>query len=457
MLPNIQQALFGQTALLYQITLIAETSLFLIIFYFCIKQILKQLNFDKSMLLAYTAALIFCVLPFKDEMYAWPTMASGNNFAMIMYILMLYFFLYRDENNHYLIYSLICYAFAAFTYEVGLCLPIFIALYCIITKQKWLKEFICYCCVCGIYAIFRIHQNITTGDVLGHITNYDAASNVAIRGIDYYINGGITYLTYSPAGLLNLGTLSILLLVLLDIVIVFFVYRSFDNIPTESINDSKELIKSMAVAVSLFIVLAMPFMIRDGLTAFIGETRHAYLIETAVALIILGFVIYLPLFEKIDHLKKNVFVIFLFLLLVVNQGFYANWVSCGDFQEDVNNLIQLDSEIISQSDLIYFNSSSFKDEIHDTFVQDKKNGIGIYNSQGLRHWSLSKMLQNASFSSNVVLYSSYNGVPFTGYKLLYLTDKELCYLKIVDNVTTTIDRKRVYEINSSLLHNFKSR
>lgn len=457
MLPNILQALFGQTALLYQISLIAETSLFLIIFYFCVKKILTQLNFEKSMLLSYITALIFCVLPFKDEMYVWPTMASGNNFAVIMYLLMLYFFLYQNEKNHFFIYSLICYAFAAFTYEVGLCLPIFIAIYCLIIQQKWLKEFISYCCITGIYAVFRVHNTISASGALGHITNYDPAVTVATRGIDYYINGGITYLTYSPTGLLNLSILSIIVLVILDVAIAYLLYRSFDSIPTESIGDSKKLIKSIAVALTLLFILAMPFIIRDGLTAFIGETRHAYLIETAVAVIIIVFLIYLPLNVKTLNLKKILIISVAFMLLIVNQGFYANWIPSGDFQEDINNLIQQNSKIISQCDVVYFNSSSFKNEIHDTFVQDRKAGIGVYNSQPLTYWSLSKMLHNASFNGDAVIYASYNGVPFTNYKLLELTENELCYLNTATNETITVDQNKVYEINSSLLHDFKDK
>ena len=346
---KFQMEIFHDFALGYHICGLISTSILLILVYKIAKKLFVDFNYTAE-LYPFLAALIYCVLFNKDEIYPWALFALG--FPFIIYMFSFYTYV-NKEKDHYLGYSLIAYTLGLFTYEIGIALPIIFLSYDLLLKKDYKKSFLF-----AIPLLFNLLVRKTVWFGYGH-SDYgrdfgDWGFQSLMHNVFDFMSASIfmifRQILYALQGLQTLG-ISITIIIILNLIILYILYKllDFNNVP-----------RSGNIYFGLLLVIittafAFPFILRGGLLSGSLPTRSFVFIDIGIAFLLTFIVGYLSK----PHLKKILVLIFIGTCIFLCQGLCMNWVISGDIQEDIYHFIGEHSNEIKSYDYVYFNTPSF--------------------------------------------------------------------------------------------------
>lgn len=467
---KFQAEIFQDYALVYHIFGFISTSILLILIYKIAKKLFIDFNYTAE-LYPFLAALIYCVLFNKDEIYPWALFALG--FPFIIYMVSFYTYI-NKEKDHYLGYSLIAYTIGLFTYEIGIALPAIFLSYDILLKKDYKKSFLF-----AIPLLFNLIVRKTVWFGYGH---NEYGRDFGDWGFQSLMHNGFDFVSastfmifrqilYALQGLQTLGSL-IIIIIILNIIILYILYNilDFNNAP-RSINIYLGLLFLIITA-----AFAFPFILRGGLLSGSLPTRSFVFIDIGIAFLLTFIVGYLSK----PHLKKILVLIFIGTCIFLCQGLCMNWVISGDIQEDVYHFIGEHSNEIKSYDYVYFNTPSFvfnKPNAIDESVfhpvakiyfqyirndpqaleqriqaQKQKSSGSItnneydryFNAKGLDNYVLGSMLSEKveKFNAENLIYGKANNVP------LEVTNEYIIFQSpYPGGQNVRVEKSRVYEIN----------
>ena len=469
-----QTEIFHDYALIYHILGFITTSIILILIYKIAKKLFSDFNYS-SEIYPFLAALIYCVLFNKDEMYPWAIFALG--FYSIIYMISFYTYI-NKEKEYYLGYSLIAYTLGLFTYESGIALPVIFFSYDILLKKDYKKSFLF-----AIPLLFMLLVRKTGWFGYGYTVSIRGFGEWGFQSIVHnvfdFVSASIFMIFrqtfYALQGLQTLGNL-IIIITILNLGILYILYKliDFDKVPRTG------NIYFGLLLVIITAAFAFPFILRGGLLSGSLPTRSFEFIDIGIAFLLTFIVGYLSK----PHLKKILVLIFIGTCIFLCQGLFMNWVVSGDIQEDVYHFIGEHSNEIKSYDYIYFNNPSFVlnkpnaiDEsvfypiakIYFQYVrndpqaleqriqaQKQKSSGSItdneydryFNAKGLDNYVLASMLslkvekfKNANYS-NYLIYGKANNVP------LEVTNEYIIFQNpYPGGQNVTVEKSLVYEIN----------
>jgi hypothetical protein len=467
---KVQALIFQDFALIYHILGFITTSIILILIYKIAKKLFSDFNYSAE-IYPFLAALIYCILFNKDEMYPWALVALG--FYSIMYMVSFYTYI-NKKKDHYLGYSLITYTLGLFTYESGIALPVIFLSYDILLKKDYKKSFLF-----AIPLVFNLMVRKTSwfgyGTTVSSKSFGDWGFQNILHNVFDFISASIfmifRQIFYALQGLQTLGSL-IIIITILNLIILYILYKliDFNNIPRYG------NIYFGFLLVIITAAFAFPFILRGGLLSGSLPTRSFEFIDIGIAFILTFIVAYISK----PHLMKILVLIFIGTSIFLCQGLYMNWVVAGDIQEDVYHFIGEHSNEIKSYDYIYFNTTSYVlnrpnaiDEsvfypvakIYFQYIRNdpqaleqritaqkqKFSGSTIdneydryFNAKGLDNYALISMLsiKTDTFNSNNLIYGKNNNVP------LEVTNEYMIFQSpYPGGQNTTIKKSQVYEIN----------
>lgn len=471
---KFQAQIFQDYALIYHILGFITTSIILILIYKIAKKLFSDFNYSAEMY-PFLAALIYCVLFNKDEMYPWALVALG--FYSIMYMVSFYTYI-NKEKDHYLGYSLIAYTLGLFTYESGIALPVIFFSYDILLKKDYKKSFLF-----AIPLVFNLLVRKTAwfgyGTTVSDRSFGDWGFQSLLHNVFDFVSASIfmifRQILYALQGLQTLGSL-IIIITILNLIMLFILYKliDFNDVPRTG------NIYFGLLLVIITAAFAFPFILRGGLLSGSLPTRSFEFIDIGIAFLLTFIVGYLSK----PHLKKILVLIFIGTCIFLCQGLFMNWVVSGDIQEDVYHFIGEHSNEINSYDYVYFNNPSFVlnkpnaiDEsafypvakIYFQYIRNdpqalehritaqkqKSSGSTIdneydryFNAKGLDNYALADMLslkvdkfKNGNYS-NYLIYGKANNVP------LEVTDEYIIFQSpYPGGQNITVEKSQVYEIN----------
>ncbi|MFC1862352.1 tetratricopeptide repeat protein [Thermodesulfobacteriota bacterium] len=297
--------------------------------------------------------LLFSLHPINTETVSW--VAARNNLLVTLFgILSLHYYIksYRDRNYFHYIISIVFFVLAIFSKEFGLMLlPIFFLYQRTLNTQKQdivieLREYIPYIIIGVCY--FALRQNAT-----GSIITPEGFSDNLIRILNFpyvfFLNLKLIFLPYNlhsyiikyPESVINIGTLSGILLFIL-IICLLLIYR-------------KNSVVLFSVLAFFFAILPVGGIIpisAPSLTAM----RWLYF-PSIFILIILAH----PL-EKLIQFKKRI-SLFLFACIVLYLGVNSY---------TLNKLLWHSSDNFFEQEVLHFNNNFYADGLAQIYYNEKK-------------------------------------------------------------------------------------
>lgn len=453
---------FSEHVLLFHLVTFISTSIFLIVIYYIFKKIFLDSNYTSNFY-PFAGAIIFCVLFNKDQIYPWAILCHG--FGYIAPVLAIYFYLFKEKKN-YLLISLTFYFLSLMAYEVGVLVPFFLFGYDYLRGKDWKKSF--YFAIPLIpYLLIRMTNWFGYGSTIidRGMGSFGLGTlfKIIITPIYASIVFGINTL-YSCIGYIQMNLGLVITLLFIDLILLLLVFKYLKNLHVGNRFDTKILCSAF-----LFILTFMaPYVIRGGMSL---ATREYYLFDIGIALLI---VCALMLIKRENFVK----LLLLFIIItgiIINQGLFYNWVVSGNIQNDIDIYIEGNADELSKYDYIYFNTTSFKEQMPNEFADDaifgdlalyqkfedtynKLFGISYhipgyleqydygynqyFNAPCLDKWALQAMLNGNRNSEFTLIYGNYLGIVPVN-----VTKDTIIYKNLDDNILYSVDRVKVFEIN----------
>ncbi|MFA4955742.1 MAG: hypothetical protein WC556_02060 [Candidatus Methanoperedens sp.] len=453
---------FGGFALGYQILNIITSTIILLLIFSIAKHLSRKNNSNVNKeSYAFITALIFVLLFNKDEMYAW-SLHFSNNIAYILYLGSLYYFITSEKKTFKLIISVFLFSIAIFTYETGIFLPILYFIYDWINKQD-LKKSLYFGLPLGLFGIARLTNWLGYGSWpnSNDMTSQNEFLTTYLRMILHSIGETINNVIFSSYGLSSLNPMILLGLVVMDILIIVFIFRyilielKWDNFD----GNYKNMMNLVLISIAGLILSYIPMAIRGYLA-----TRHVLFIDIFISLLLAIFIGFIA--------KKRMFVFLMYIIIIfcviVNQGLYINWITSGAIQESVNHSIFDNSNKLNQYNYIYINATdlsktkpnsviyalSNKDEMMRSQEKDRIYSPYIH-SPGLEPGAVISMIEaaNINLSKTTLIYGNYEG------NNIFISSENttLTYQNGSSGKYETINRSEYFEFNASnLLTYYKS-
>jgi hypothetical protein len=254
----------------------------------------------------------------------------------------------------------------------------------------------------------------------------------------------------------------ILFIVIISLILIIIIYRYIEVLySVEKFN-----LKIPFVSLILSITFCIPYVVRGGLQ---GVTREFYLIDIGVSLCIISCLMLI----KDDKKIKFIVILLVTIGFVVNQGLFYNYVICGDLLEEIDTHIQKNSDLLQDYDYIYFNTSSFMENMPNTIsntsilhlfsigllnkiigtdhslqktdlIDPGKGYSFYYNANALDKWALLAMIREQKPGDVIVIYDS-----FYGFVPINITDNEIIYREVGNDTVYSVNKDEVLEINYS--------
>ncbi len=350
--------------LVFHLLAFITTTISLILIYFIFRRIFRDFGYADE-LYPFLAAMFFCVLFNKDQIYAWPIMSLG--FGLIATILTIYLYL-NNEKKYYLGLSYFIYFLSLLTYELGITVPALLFLYDYLLKKDW-KKSLYFAVPLFLYLAIRVTSWFGVGGI-GEGVNRGFGTyglDTIVTSLQYPI---ITFdvffrsFIYSAAGYAQMEITLIGLLCIINIALLVIIYK---YLGTLSISNNRNF-KLIYVAIGTIFVFWVPFIIAGYQYL---PTRAFYLCDIGIALLLVCVLIF---FQRHINIILPVILI-IGLGIFVNQGLFYNWVVSGDNLEKIDNYIKGNSEELVKYDYIYFNTKSFTNSLP---VQIKWADLSVY-------------------------------------------------------------------------------
>jgi len=475
---KFQEHVFQDTAIFYHIFGFITTSIILILIYYIAKKIFLDFGYPAE-IYPFLAALIYCVMFNKDEMYPWALVALG--FYSIVYLVSFYAYI-NKEKDHYLTYSLIAYTLGIFTYESGIAIPVVFFAYDILLKEDYKKSF--------LFAIpLLINLIVRKTAWFGYgITGYERGfGEWGVQSIFHnvfdFVSASlfiiIRQILYALHGLQALGYM-LIIIAIVNLAILFVLYKQID---LKNISRCRN-----GSLVILFVIITLgfsfPFILRGGLLSGSLPTRSFEFIDIGIAFLL----VFLVANISKPRLMKVLVLVFIGICIFLCQGLYMNWVISGDIQNDVYHYIEDHAGEIQSFDYVYFNTTSYVvnrpnaiDESifypvakiyylyirHDTQALEQRiqmqtqrtNDLKTineydryYNAKGLDNYALASMLAvktekfNDDDYSDYLIYGKSSNVP------VEVTRDYIIIQSIPGAENITINRSRIYEIDYDMVY-----
>lgn len=469
---EVQGYIFQENYLLYHLTSLIMTTTFLFILFYVMKRIANDFNILNEGF-PFLVTLIFCILFNKDEIYAWPTTSLANNFAYLVFLCSLFFFL-NQKKRIYLIYSLCFFTIGLFTYEVGIALPAFFILYSIISGRNW-KQALTFFIPIFFYIFMRVTHifGFGTDGVNRGIGTYNAGIIINILLFPFaYLAKTTLMILHSIIGWMQMNTVQFLIIICINLLLITLLIWIFNK--KENFFIPNEKIKTLLV-VSLLIIFtfAAPHIIRGS---FALADRHNCLIDIGISMAI-GTLFFYKF--KCGSLKKPILATFIASCLIFNQGLFYNWVICGDIQDDIYRSLYENKDELKKYDYFIFNSSSFTNHIPNTIdgrnhpivseletripstllkrwiMQnfESSDDIGYYqyyNARALETWSLRAMIDYLVPKENkTIFYTNFSEMPY------YIDSKNKSFISYVNResgMKYLVKKDDVFEINHTFVY-----
>lgn len=468
---KFQAQIFQDYTLIYHIFGFVTTSIILVLIYKIAQKLFSDFQYNAE-IYPFLAAVIYCVLFNKDELYPFALVALG--FYSIMYLLSFYTYIYKERKN-YLIYSLITYTLGLFTYENGIALPVIFLGYDILLKKDYKKSFLF-----AIPLVFNLVVRKTSWFGYGSTVYSNGFGQWGfqslLQSVFDFLSASVfiifRQILYAFQGLQTMGVL-IICIAIINLVILIILYKFIDfSRLTKVENTSLGFLLLIIIA-----AFAFPYILRGGLLSGSLPTRSFEFIDIGVALLLTFIIIYLPK----PRLTKILILVFIGICIFVCQGLFMNWVVSGDIQEEVYRFIGEHSDEIKSYDYLYFNTPSFvinkpnainesvfypvaklyfqyirkdphtlENRISAQTQQLKYNNEydRYYNAKGLDNYALASMLSTKIDKFDDRNYSHYLIYGKTLNVPVEITQNFIVFQQQFPNgQNITIEKSRIYEIN----------
>jgi len=448
----------ADNVLLFHLMAFITTTIAVVIIYFIFKRIFRDFGFESGFY-PFIGAMIFCTLFNKDEIYAWPTLSFG--FAYLAYILTIHLYL-NKENKNYLGLSIFVYFLGLLTYEVGIAIPLFLLVYDYLIGKDWKKSF-SFAIPLIMYLVIRFTNWFGYGwtGIDRGFGSYGLGMIITLlKSLIVTCYVFVNNLINSVYGFAQMENALIVFLCIINVVLLVILFKYLKTFQVgQEIN-----LKLIYVATTMIVVFFAPYFLRGGLD---GATREFYLIDVGIALLLVCVLMWLKRFFNIKMLA----ILIIALGIFVNQGLYYNWVVSGDILEKIDNSITKNAEIMSKFDYIYFNTTSFTENMpngydsgtlpfYSTFqgirkkvfessfsVSNTQYDYGYnqyYNAKALDRWALVDMIYEHKKTNYTLIYGNYLGiVPID------VTPDIITYKNLDDETISMVNRDKVFEINYS--------
>ena len=432
-----------RNAFAYQVLNLTTTTLILFLI-FLISDIMLKKVFKDSRTCAFLVAGLFCISFNTDQLYNW-SIIFANNFAFILYLSSMYFYINPNRKPSTIFLSLFTYFVAVFTYELGIFLPLIYFVYDYVFDDDW-KRSILFIIPSGLYGIIRATQGFGMGwafinrdywsssEFFPRISQnflHNFVQEGAVAGLNFY---------YGITGLFSLNQIMSIALVLSDIACIFLLMR-YCILPWLSQEGEAADFRS---AMKLFLLGAGVFFICHTIISISGDAapRHMIFIDF---FILLGIVALAGTVLTKKSAAVPVFCIIL-LCVLINQGLSVNWIIAGDICNSVDRSISEDAGIISGYHYVFVNGTDLRDAIPNAALKYNFRNYqynNYLNSPCLPDWSVLAMLSGAGVNTSAVrlIYGNYPGAGPAG-------------APVQSEKTSTLDgmdRKGVFEFNSTNL------
>jgi len=350
--------------LVFHLLAFITTTISLILIYFIFRRIFRDFGYADE-LYPFLAAMFFCVLFNKDQIYAWPIMSLG--FGLIATILTIYLYL-NNEKKYYLGLSYFIYFLSLLTYELGITVPALLFLYDYLLKKDW-KKSLYFAVPLFLYLAIRVTSWFGVGGLGDEVDRAFGTYgwDTIITALQYPL---VTFdvllraVIYSAAGYAQMEITLIGLLCIINIALLVIIYK---YLGTLSISNNRNF-KLIYVAIGTVLVFWAPYIVAGYQYL---PTRAFYLCDIGIALLL---VCGLLIIQR--HINVRLAVIFIICLgLFVNQGLYYNWVVSGDIQEKIDNYLKGNADELIKYDYVYFNTRSFTNSMPQ---QIKWADISVY-------------------------------------------------------------------------------
>ena len=393
------------------------SSILLLIVFITAKSLLMKIGvFSESY--AFMAAILFCILFNKGELYAFGSVIP-DNIAFALYLASLYFYIHSEKKPNYFFLSLFCFTVAVFTYEAGIFLPFFYCVYSLCFEKSIRKSLpffiplVLYCIVRltnwgGHGLVMNPGNAITLANfiptVTAHIVYLKFNLAIFLNTFPEYFMDGIT-------GLNSLPSLPVIAFIIIDIIVAVFIVwiltdHSRQDQETPDFDGTPLFLIGMAGILLSFLLISLN-----------GYIAGRYLVFIDFFVCLPGVVILIKCAGK-RTIGYGIFFVIVFCLLI-NQGLYFNWVVSGNIQQSFHEAVQKNSENIGQYEFVYVN------------ITDLRVVNGDYlNARGLHSWSIIAMMQAA-------------GIDTSDMTLIYNVDDEN------ERPFETIENRSYFEFNRS--------
>ncbi len=406
---------FGGFALGYHILNFITSTIVLFLIFIIAKYLFGKNNSnDNKESYAFIAALIFVILFNKDEMYGWG-LAIINNMANIFYLGSIYYFITSEKKTYKLVLSLFLFSMAIFTYETAIFLPIFYFVYNWINKQD-LKKPLYFILPWGLLGIARLTNwfgyELTPEPFSRKLTGPYEFLTTFLRMILHSLGEAINNVIYSFYGLSSLNPVVLPVLVIMDILIIWLVFKYIliDFKWNDFDGNYQNKMNLVVISIAGLVISYIPMAVAGYLA-----TRHVLFIDFFVSLllaILIGLIARKHIFIRLMY---SIIIIF----IIINQGLYFNWITSGAIQDSVNRSIFDNSNKLNQYNCIYINATdlsrvkpnyaiyalSEKDAITQSQERDRTYSTYLH-SPGLESGAESLMFKaaNINLSKTTLIY-----------------------------------------------------
>jgi len=396
---------------------------------------------------SFIITILYDLFPNKLETFH-SSIFININFGTAIYIgTAIFFVLFLLKNNYtYLFLSYFFYLVSIFWYEVGFFMPLVFLTYLTIfyySKITIIKG-ICYLTpffiIMIFYTSFRLtgsfgHSLITTAKPL----QLSAIPSGFIEIFNNYLGRyHIRSIIYGLYSFIRIPFNILFLTIILDLFLIIIFYNSIKKNLIKKVD-----IKIILLSISLFFFTIMPNLIYGGVGG-----RHTLLPTIGL---ILAFGHYM--FSLQFKFRNSLISFFIFLAIIVSQGNTFSQVIALRIVNSFHDTIKENKVIISQSENLIFDLSSFKKNIKYSLVNNSYNNFNTYfGAQLFEWWGLPSMVTIVTKENTPKVFISSSPLIFENKNIKFNVSMYNGYKNIIEK-STTIPSINSFIVDYDLVYN----
>lgn len=347
-------------------------------------------------LLATLGAIIFCLVPYKLEVYHLPIFAYidlANLLSVLSFVLLVCYA--RKPRSYTLILSLLSYTATILIYEAGFLIPVIFAVYLYLFRRERVGAALWFAIPAGAYLTFKFTGAFGNAEQIILPYREPSLAMVPANLLDLIQHYAGRYMArnvlYGAYQFLSVEKAWLATIILSNLAFLVGLAWWVEN---KKLPRLDARLWPLAMAIFVFSTLPVLFNSAGGIGG-----RHLVLPSIAVSVFAIG------LLEKAREFWRGLMLASLAVALIVSQGnAWAQVVACRINAAVYETLKERQVEL-ARAKRVIIDTKSFADKIPFTWVQRDFNVLNTYyGAQAFEDWGLKSMVTLATGGTGKPVY-----------------------------------------------------